>query len=62
MSKIKKPPHPFPAEQEGMRTTTITLKHPTHAKLKAIADRERRSLSGQAEVFIEAGILTHQQP
>jgi len=61
MSKLKKPPHPFPAKKEGMRATTITLTHPTHAKLKAIADKERRSLSGQAEFFIEAGIQTHEK-
>jgi hypothetical protein len=53
--KLIKPPHPFDAP-DGKRSTTITIDHSTHAQIKAIADRQRRSISAQVEIYIEAGI------
>lgn len=43
------PPSPAPQEYQMVRITTQA-----HAKLKALAEAQKRSMSNQAEVLIEA--------
>jgi predicted DNA-binding ribbon-helix-helix protein len=53
-SKPKKSPHPL--NVDGFHATSIKLPIATYTALKDIAEKEKRPVTRQAEVFIEAGI------
>jgi hypothetical protein len=53
-SKQKKSPHPL--NEDGFHATSIKLPIATYTALKDIAEKEKRPVTRQAEVFIEAGI------
>ena len=51
-AKQNKPAPP----DDGKKTTTISLRRETHEAVKEMAERERRSVSGQIEVIIETAL------
>lgn len=44
---------------QELTPTTIRLPKPLRAKLRAIAKREGRSLTKQAQLFLELAVLRH---
>jgi hypothetical protein len=52
----KKTQYPPESPDKGKKTTTISLTHSTHAKVKLLALWERRSFSAQAELMIESAL------
>jgi hypothetical protein len=62
MKKLPKPPHPLLTQSEDKKTTTISLSQSTHAKVKAVANHQRRTFSAQAELLIESGLKQEARP